>query len=822
VERKTFFVDVLLPLPVKGLFTYRVPFALNEEVAPYKRVIIQFGKKKVYTAVIIRVHEEVPRYKEVKYILSVLDKREVLLKSQYRLWQWMAHYYLSTEGEIMNAALPTALKLSSETRIVLHPDFEGDYTSLNEKEFLIAEALELQQKLTINEVSAIIELKQVHPILNNLYEKKVILYEEELQERYRPKTAIYVRLSQDYLDERKLKDLFDILEKKSVRQLEVLMYFLRLAGSNIEASIKRSEISSHIKNSNPAILSMAKKGIFVLEEKIVSRLKTYTKTTDVDSIRLTEEQSQALEKIQKYWETKDTVLLHGVTSSGKTEVYIKVIDKAMKRHKQVLLLLPEIALTTQIINRLKEYFGAMAGVYHSRYSNEERIEIWQKMLSRQPYQLIIGPRSALFLPYQDLGVVIVDEEHDTSYKQHFPPPFYQARDVAVVLAAQHQAKVLLGSATPSLETYFNTEQGKYARVEMTKRYGDVMMPEIWVADLRFETRKKLMKSHFSSLLMEHIDQALKNNEQIILFQNRRGFSLRLECNVCNWVPQCKSCDVTLTYHKSTNQLKCHYCGYARPVPATCDSCGSNNLKMHGFGTEKIEDDLALYFPDASIKRMDLDTTRSKYSYQSILQDFDEKKIDILVGTQMVTKGLDFGNVSVVGVLNADSLLFFPEFRAFERAYQMLAQVAGRAGRKEKRGKVIIQTFNPYHDAIRYVMENDYRSMYFSQLNDRKKFRYPPYFRLIHLQILHKDFRVLNPAAASLGRILKAVFGDLILGPEYPFVSRIRNMYIKQIMVKIPRNKKLDEFKDVLQKQIDLFFSQGEFKGVRVILDVDPL
>ncbi len=822
MERKTLFVQVLLPLPVKGLFSYRVPYKMNEEIAPWKRVVVQFGRKKVFTAIVVKVSEDVPNFNQVKYILSILDEKPILYERQYKLWQWISDYYLATEGEIMNAALPAALKLASETRLILHPDFEGDYTQLNEKEFLIAEALELQQKLTINEVSEIVELKQVHILLKNLYEKKVILYEEELQEKYRPKMETFISLHKIYQKEEKLKELFDELEKKAFKQLEVLMFFIQQIGNDYSASVKRPKITSQLKNANSVIHALVKKEVFVLEEKSVSRLKNYNKTLSIDDIQLTEEQDNAINKIQTFWKSKDVVLLHGVTSSGKTEVYIKLINEVVKEGKQALLLLPEIALTTQIINRLKQYFGELIGVYHSRYSNQERIEIWKKMMSKKPYQVVIGPRSALFLPYKSPALIIVDEEHDTSYKQHHPAPYYNARDVAIVLAAQNQAKVLLGSATPALETYYNASKEKYGLVEMNKRYGDVLMPEILVADLRDETRRKLLKSHFSILLFEHITEALKKGEQVILFQNRRGFSLRLECDVCNWVPFCKSCDVSMTYHKTTNQLRCHYCGYSRPVPSHCDACGSTNIQMHGFGTEKIEDDLAIYFPKARVKRMDLDTTRSKYAYQSIIQDFEEKNVDILVGTQMVTKGLNFDNVSVVGVLNADSLLFFPDFRAFERAYQMLAQVSGRAGRKNKRGKVIIQTFNPYHDVIRYLIDNDYRSMYHSQLNDRKVYKYPPFYRLVHLEIAHKDYRVLNPAAANLGNLLRSVFGDLILGPEYPFVSRIRNMYIKQIIIKIPAGKKLSAYKNQIQKQINTFYTNGEYKGIRTKINVDPV
>ncbi|MBN2173786.1 MAG: primosomal protein N' [Bacteroidales bacterium] len=520
------------------------------------------------------------------------------------------------------------------------------------------------------------------------------------------------------------------------------------------------------------------------------------------------------------------VLLHGVTSSGKTEIYIKLIAEALQSGKQVLYLLPEIALTTQIINRLRRFFGDLVGVYHSKYSENERVEIWNQVLkdsgTKSKYRIILGPRSALFLPFSELGLVIVDEEHDYSYKQFDPAPRYNARDAAIYLAGLHQANVILGSATPAVESYFNTHAGKYHLVELFKRYGDIQLPEIFVADVKKETRQKTMKSHFSSFLLEHINKSLENKEQVILFQNRRGFSLRIECDTCHWMPECKNCDVTLIYHKQINLLKCHYCGYTRQVPANCDSCGSSHLKMKGFGTEKIEDELAIYYPDAKIRRMDLDTTRSKHAYQVIINDFEEQRIDILVGTQMVTKGLDFDHVSVVGIMNADNMISFPDFRSYERSFQLMAQVSGRAGRKKKRGKVIIQTYNPHHSVIQDVINNDYKAMYQHQILERRNFKYPPFYRLVSVSLKHKDSPLLNEGAKELALLLRERLGERILGPEYPIVSRIKNLYIKNIMVKLERDEKLNARKITIRETIKDFYTLARYKSIRVITDVDPM
>jgi len=828
MERTTFFADVILPLPVPGLFTYRVPFEMNDTIAQWKRVVVQFGKKKIYTAVVVNIHEIPPKNYTVKYILSILDQAPVMNPVQYRFWQWISNYYMCEPGEVMNVAIPSALKLASESRLVLNPDFTGSYDSLKEHEYLVAEALDIQKKLTISEVENIAGRVRIIPLIKTLIEKGVILIEEELQERYKPKIETFIRITEAFKDESRLKEIYDQLEKKAYKQLEVLVKFIQISGfgSKHQKEVKISEISKHIPNANAPVNALVTKGIFETYKQTTSRLDDFGSSSLPGDIALNDDQQKALSEIQASFVVNKTALLHGVTSSGKTEIYIKLISEAIEKGKQVLYLLPEIALTTQIINRLRKYFGNSVGVYHSKYNENERVEIWNNVLENKnqkiKFQIILGPRSALFLPFSNLGLVIVDEEHDYSYKQYDPAPRYNARDGAVYLAGLHNANVLLGSATPSIESYFNAKSGKYSLVELQTRFGDMQMPEILVADIKTETRQKTMKSHFSSFLLDFINEALKNNEQVILFQNRRGFSLRLECDTCNWMPECKNCDVALIYHKHNNQLKCHYCGYSRRVPEKCDSCGSTHLQMKGFGTEKVEDELAILYPDARIRRMDLDSTRSKYAYQSIISDFEERRIDLLVGTQMVTKGLDFDNVSLVGILNADNMISFPDFRSYERSYQLMAQVSGRAGRKNKRGKVIIQAYNPNHSVIRDVVEHNYLSMYQSQILERRNFKYPPFYRLIGLSLKHKDARLLNEAARELAILLRDKLQNRVLGPEYPLISRIKNLYIKNILVKLEKSESLKDQKQVMLETISRFKGEGRYKGIRVVVDVDPV
>jgi primosomal protein N' (replication factor Y) len=830
MERKTLFADVILPLPVKGTFTYRVPYDLNDSIQRWRRVVVQFGKKKIYTAIVVNIHEIPPKGYMVKYILSILDEKPVMNEVQFKFWQWISEYYMCETGEVMNVAIPSALKLASETKITLDPSFDRNLEGLNEKEYLITEALDIQKKLTLTEVENIIEQKKVIPVIKGLIEKHVVILEEELQYRYKPKTETFITLSEEFRDETTLRSLFNELEKRAFRQVELLMAWITQSGygNDSEKPVGKSQLLSKVKNGTSALSALIEKGVFTAEQKTVSRLDNFNAAAQADEIEFSQHQEFALQEIRSGFTQTPVVLFHGVTSSGKTEIYIHLIQEMLEQGKQVLYLLPEIALTTQIISRLRKYFGDQVGVYHSKHNEQERVEIWNKVqeVDQNPgtgkYRVILGPRSAIFLPFSNLGLIIVDEEHDHSYKQFDPAPRYHARDAAIYLAALHGARTLLGTATPSLESYFNAKTGKYALVELDKRFGDIRMPEIFTADIKKETRYKTIKAHFSNLLMEHMTEALERKEQVILFQNRRGFSLRLMCETCNWMPECKNCDVTLIYHKHNNQLKCHYCGYTRRVPERCDTCGSTHLTMKGFGTEKIEDDLAIFFPHARIKRMDLDTTRSKFAYQNIINDFENRRIDILVGTQMVTKGLDFDNVSVVGIMNADNMISFPDFRSYERSFQQMAQVSGRSGRKNKQGKVIIQSWNPYQSVIQDVIRNDYLAMYQSQILERRNFKYPPFYRLINLSLKHKDARILNDGARELALLLREPLGKRILGPEYPLVARIKNLYIKNILIKLERNENRIVNKHLIQQIIDKFRGEALYKSIRVLVDVDPV
>ncbi|MDP1746285.1 MAG: primosomal protein N' [Bacteroidota bacterium] len=914
MSRTTYFVDVVLPLAVPNLYTYRVPYDWNDIIEVGKRVVVQFGRGKLYSALVRNIHETPPKLYEAKYIDSILDEHPIVNLKQFALWDWMSQYYMCHIGDVMVAALPGGLRLASETKIVLNPEYkkqevtnwdEGrigtkskqqtinseidsgqskkQQTTFSDKEYLIIEALEVRTVLSINEVSEILEQKTVYPILKVLIEKGVVLIHEELKEKFKPKIESFVRITEYANDEENLKTVFQLLEKKAPKQLDVLIAYIKLSerysqttANNLpiissHKEVKKSEIIKMISGAEAALKSLVQKNIFEIYEREVGRFASYDSANKIS--QLNDVQQQVYESIQEQfgWKRvessivagepqstinqqlstslKDVVLLHGVTSSGKTEIYVKLIEQAIAQGKQVLYLLPEIALTTQIINRLRKYFGDAVGVYHSKFNGNERVEVWNNVLnarldssklessklessSSEPvttlnsklsnFKLIVGARSSLFLPFSNLGLVIVDEEHDTSYKQYDPAPRYNARDGAIYLAHIHKAKTLLGSATPSIESYYNAQEGKYGFVEITQRFGGVQMPEILIADVKEATRKKLMKSHFSPLLLDTVTLALQNKEQIILFQNRRGFAPQLECNICAWIPQCTNCDVSLTYHKASNQLRCHYCGYSIKPPNKCGACGDTNLRMKGFGTEKIEEELSIFYPKAKIARMDLDTTRSKFAHQHIIQDFEDGNIDILVGTQMVTKGLDFDNVSMVGILNADSMLNFPDFRSFERSFQLMAQVSGRAGRKNKRGKVIIQTQNPDHSIIQDVIHTNFLSMYTNQLLDRKNFNYPPFYRLIEITLIHRDVNMVNASAKFLADELKHHFAKRVLGPEFPVVSRIRNLYHKNILLKIERDASVVQVKKIVTNLLVQFKSSSDYKSVRVQIDVDPM
>ncbi len=734
MDRITLFAEILLPLPIPGTFTYRVPFTLNDVIKKGQRVSVQFGQRHVYAGLVTDIHERPPQKGIPKYILSILDEKPLVNPLQFQFWKWIADYYMSTLGEVMNVALPTAFKLSSESKIILSPGFIPDKETLNESEYRITEAL-LQKKkgLTINEVSNIVGYQKVLPLLKTMIERRLVVMEEELKQQYKPKKTKMVRLAPAFFNEAALQELMDQLGKRAHKQLELVMGFLSMSGFPLKKDfpIAKAELLAKTKAGDAAVKTLVDKGVFLIEEKIISRF-TEEDTEAVGSFVLSPGQQEAYEALTKQMQEHLVVLLHGVTSSGKTELYIRLMEDTLQQGKQVLYLLPEIALTTQIINRLRKHFGDEIGVYHSRYNQNERAEVWENIAGLQqtgvhkPYRIVLGPRSAMFLPYENLGLVIVDEEHDASYKQFDPAPRYNARDAAIYLANLHEAKVILGSATPAIETYFNAKNGKYGLVSLTERFGGLKMPEIKVVSMKEEKRRRLLKSHFTSVLLNHIQQALEKKQQVILFQNRRGFSLRIECEQCNWIPQCKNCDVTMTYHKKQELLKCHYCGYSRPVPAVCETCGSPHLKMQGFGTEKVEEELSLILPGTRIDRMDLDTTRSKNAFQRIIYSFENGKTDILTGTQMVTKGLDFDNVQVVGILSADNMLSFPDFRAHERSFQMMEQVSGRAGRKKHQGVVIIQTWQPAHPVIRDVVNHDFENMYARELSERNRFKYPPF------------------------------------------------------------------------------------------------
>jgi len=827
----TLYADILLPLPLPGTFTYAIPPEFVEETEIGKRVVVQFGNTKLYTGLIKNIYKENLKDYVCKPILSVLDAFAVVNSKQFELWEWMANYYMCTQGEIMNAALPAALKLASETNILLNPSFDGNYELLNDKEFLITQAVEKQKRISIKDVSKIIGNQKVISLIKNLIEKGVVLPEEELKEKYRPRKVAYVKLNNKYENNELLDETLTRLEKKAEKQWLILISYLNLSKkfSANEKEVKRSELVESISAKASNLLALQKKEILDVYYKIESRIFSEQTEENPDDIVFSDFQIEALNELKASFHTNNVTLLHGVTSSGKTEIYINIINEVISQGKEVLYLLPEIALTTQAINRLRKYFGNSIGVYHSKYGDNEKVEVWNGLIQGfttdekdKKLKIIMGARSAVFLPFTNLGLIIVDEEHDTSYKQNDPAPRYNGRDTAIVLANMHKAKVILGSATPSVETYYNTQTGKTGLVNVAQRYGGVELPEILVVDLKEETYKRRMKSIFSQQLLDNISKALSNKEQIILFQNRRGFSLRVECKVCNWIPQCVKCDVSLTYHKKDNKLKCHYCGYTVKVPERCPACGSPGILMKGFGTEKAEEELALFFPDAKIARMDIDTAGTRASMQRIIADFEDNKLDVLIGTQMVTKGLDFNNVSVVGILNAGNLLNYPDFRSHERSYQLMAQVAGRAGRKNKRGVVIIQAWDTKHSVIRNVVDNNYLALFKSQIYERKKFKYPPFVRLIKISVKYRDENFLNKAAADLAQRLRRVFGDRILGPEFPVVSRINNLFIKNIMCKFERTTALNSLKDALKNEVEKYSNVDEYKKIKVIIDVDPL
>jgi len=817
------YIDVIVPLPLGGTFTYSVPDEWADAVRIGMRVVVPFGKKKMYTAIVSIIHTHKPELLyEVKDVICLLDNQPVLRYPQLKFWEWIGAYYQAYPGDVYQAAVPAGLKLESETRVCINPDFEAEHI-LSEKEQRILDALSDGKPVNVAELNKVTEIRDVLPTLKILLEKGAVEVSEELTEKFRAKTDTFVRLSDDARHEENLRRTFDELGRAK-KQLDVLMMYIDLSKCLIPArqrEVTRKELLEKSGASSAVLAALVERGVLETYLKEIGRLDISDQQTNA-VYALNEFQQTALSHIEKQFKEKPVVLLHGVTSSGKTEIYIHLIQKVLAEGKQVLYLVPEIALTTQLTSRLKRVFGKRLGVYHSKFSDAERVEIWNNVLNDKSYEVIIGVRSSIFLPFRQLGLVIVDEEHESSYKQYDPAPRYNARNAAIVLASMHGAKTLLGTATPSIESYFNAETGKYGLVELHQRHEEMQLPEIVVVDTKEAYHKKRMEGHFSDVLLEKIAKALGNNEQIILFQNRRGYAPYIECKGCAYVPKCKNCDVSLTVHKVFNTLTCHYCGYTEPIPTICPVCKTPNLNTKGFGTEKIEDEIRQIFPDARVSRMDLDTTRSKKSYEKLITDFENHKVDILIGTQMVTKGLDFEHVSLVGILNADNMLNFPDFRAHERAYQLMAQVSGRAGRKNKRGLVVLQTSQPEHTVIGQVIRNDYTAMYKLQTEERKQFKYPPYFRMIQVTLRHKDVHVLQQAAFTLAGQLRAIFGSRVLGPIDPVVSRIQNLFIKQIILKIENEASPAKAKEMLQHASDELLTQSRFKAVRIGLDVDPV
>lgn len=812
------FIEVILPLSLAKTFTYRISEAEFHFIKKGMRVAVPFGKSKIYTALVLDVHENAPTLYEAKEIHQILDEVPIATEIQIKHWLWVANYYMCGIGDVYRGAFPSGLLLESETIISHKPDVVVNDSELSDDEFLIYEALHHQSSLKIQEITSILNKKNILPILQKLIAKDIIFLDEEIKETYKPKLVRYVKLHSKYESDNGLAELLEVLKSANKQKEIVLTYFQLNASEKKPITVKKL---TEVSNVTAAVVkALVEKEIF--EEYYLQHDRvTFNGEVSDKQLQLSEAQENAFSGIKNSFLEKEVCLLHGVTSSGKTEIYIKLIEEYLETEKQVLYLLPEIALTTQLVSRLRFHFGDKVAVFHSKYSNNERVEVWRQTLENSPKaQIVIGARSALFLPFNDLGLLIVDEEHEQTFKQTDPAPRYHARDAAIVLANFHKAKVLLGSATPSIETYFNAQNDKYGLVTLSERYKNVRLPEVLLVDLKDKHFRKKMTGHFSDLLIEEIAESMSLGEQVILFQNRRGYSPIIECLTCGHVPHCQQCDVSLTYHKHKNQLRCHYCGYSIAKPTNCHNCSSIDLTTKGFGTEQIEQELASLFPKAKTARMDQDTTRGKFGFEKIIDTFKNREIDILVGTQMLAKGLDFDNVGLVGIMNADNMLHHPDFRAFERSFQMMTQVAGRAGRSEKQGKVVIQTYNPNHNTIQQVTNHNYIGMYKEQLYDRQIYRYPPYFRIIKLTLKHKDFDKLKEGAMWLYQVLSQNLGMPVLGPEEPAISRIRNEYIRTILIKIPHNLHLGNTKKTIQKMLNSFEAVAQYRAIKVVVNVD--
>lgn len=823
--------DVVIPLPLADTYTYRLPERLRDRVQAGCRLIVPFGPKKIYSALVTKVREgEVSGEHDLKEAIDVLDEAPILLPGQLEIWRWIADYYLCSLGEVYKAALPNGMKLESESVVIYNPDYD-DATPLTKNEQHILDLMEHLREQKVLDLQKVMDVKHVLPIVKSLLDKGAITMREELKRNYRPRTVNCVRLTEDFFHEDRLAQLFDDLHRAQ-RQHDLLLRYLDLSKASAALTLQNRQLLVELEKqtlmegqSEAAFKGLRDRGVLEVYEKPVSRLCTASANSSFSHIlnfSFSDAQQRAYNEIQASFNVQDICLLHGVTSSGKTEIYIRLIQEQIDQGRQVLYLLPEIVLTAQLVERLKRVFGERLGVYHSKYPDAERVEVWQKQLSDEPYDIIVGVRSSVFLPFQRLGLIIVDEEHETSFKQQDPAPRYHARNVALVIARRYGAKTLLGTATPSMESYYNAQTGRYGLVTLNERFGNVQLPKIEVVDLRDRKRRKEMVGLFSTDLIRAMREALERREQIILFQNRRGYAPQMECNTCGWVPRCTKCDVALTMHRDARKMTCHYCGSTYEIPDRCPNCQGQELITIGYGTERIEDDIQRIFPQVRVGRMDLDTTRSRAAYEQLLADFQLGRTDILVGTQMVTKGLDFERVSVVGILNADTMLNMPDFRSYERAFQMLSQVAGRAGRRNRQGLVILQTKSPDMPVVQQVVSNNYEGFYREQLGEREAFHYPPFSRLISITLKHRDPHVVMQLSTDMAALLRRVFAHRVLGPDTPMVSRIQLMYIRHLVLKIETTASMAEARRRLRQLQQYLLQLPQYRSAQILYDVDPV
>lgn len=818
------FAEVILPLPLYSTFTYSVPDVMAAQLRVGCRVLVPFGRKKYYTAIVTMIHSIKPKGYEVKEILSMLDDEPIVKHPQLKLWEWISEYYLCSLGDVYKAAVPSGLKVESETFVSADPDFEeAEPGELKERERIILDLIGSRDRVQLTEISRATGFKNVEAIVSRLIEKGAVFVAERMVNNYRPKTETYIKLTIEHNDNDELHRFFDLVGR-SKKQEALLLAYLDLSHwlqkSKTPAEVSKKSLLARADVSQAVLSGVIAKGILCQYKKEINRFADLT-SSKVELPTLTDEQNRAYKEILESYKDKPITLLHGVTSSGKTSIYMHLIDEALRQKKQVLYLVPEIALTTQLTHRLQRVFGKQLLIYHSKFSDNERVDIWKRLLHSNEPCVVIGVRSSVFLPYSNLGLVIVDEEHDTSYKQQDPAPRYNGRNVAIILANMHGAKTLLGSATPAIESYYNATTGKYGLVSLLNRYEGIKMPEVEIIDTKIARKKKEMNGTFSSRLIGLCRESINAGEQVILFQNRRGYAPMVTCKQCGWVPKCENCDVSLTYHKHLHTLTCHYCGYTITLPDLCPACKQPTIEIVGYGTERIEDDIDGVFPDTRILRMDLDTTRNKNSYEHIIEEFSARKADILVGTQMVTKGLDFDGVSTVGILNADTMINFPDFRAHERAFSMMEQVAGRAGRKNKQGRVVIQTSNTENPVIKFVCQHDYIGFYKQELADRENFKYPPFTKIINIYLKHRDDNILNEMAVRYSNMLRQVFGYRVLGPEAPMVARVQNLYIRQIVLKMENAASMVKVKKILRTIYENMLKvDSRMKSTILYYDVD--